>query len=191
MEYSGLAAAARHVGAVLALLGLIGLATTGAGYLRHHRRMTECPLVIRHKPCCKRPMGNGWHSCIEVWNPDEAYTIENVELHVDIAGSQWSQKRRLLKWVGESPSKRNIAAGDWPHAEIAGVINQQPYVVFWHVPGALGNDPRTFGRTFVDPGRYEAIITITSQRKPTRHRVNLTLTTTAITIECAAIKNRR
>jgi hypothetical protein len=172
----------RHVGAFLASLGIIATVAMLAGYSRHHRIMTKSPLIIRKRPCCEQISVGLRHMRLEVFNSDKVYTIGDVELHVDVVGDQWSQEGRLLKWVGEAPSKRSIAAGEWPHFELGGVVDQKPYFVFWRVPGAVGSDPRAYARDYVQPGDYKVTVVIRSQRQPATHQVLVSCTTSSIVV---------
>lgn len=178
--------AALYSGSILAFIGVIGLIVSIVGYRGHYLRMTECPLVLRHRSCCRHIENNEHRVWVEIFNPPHSETIHGVELRVEVTGAPEGIRSRTLKWVGEVDSKRDIKAGDWHHAEIAEIIaTGQHYLVFWPLQGDEP-DPRALAREPIAPGEYKAIITVTSERKPLIREVAISCPKDAVSLRCPA-----
>ena len=184
IEYTPGIAGHVYVGSGLVLVGAVSFVGCFIGYLRHYRRMTESPLIVRYRPaCCDLGNDFGKHVRLEIFNPEDLHSVSDVEPQITIVGAAQLGSEftgRLMKWVGEHPSQRaGVAAGSHHHVEFGGTVSNQPYVVFWHPPE---KDPRTFHRTLIAPGHYKAEVTIRSQRKPVTHDVEFSCTPTSFSV---------
>jgi hypothetical protein len=114
---------------------------------------------------------------VSVLNGDAIAMIKGVQLHVAfLRDGQYILQQRLLKWVGEQSSRRDIAAHEDPHAEIAGITpSGQHYLSLWGLVDGRAH-PGHFVPHPVPPGDYIAEITITSDRKPVTQWVHVACT---------------
>jgi hypothetical protein len=171
----------------LVLVCIFGLLAVGslvaAAASRRTGRASPLRLTHRQDHCCFQD-GAQYRAFVAVENPAETgETIRDVELHVEIVRLRDRITGRTMKWVGETASRRDIAAGGHHHAECAALEDGQHSLLFWALQGEPP-DPRAVASVPIEPGDYKALVTIVSDRKPIKREVQITCAKGSLSLRC-------